>query len=236
MRHGRSNLKTQFPAIEDSETPFQLPASWSWVRLGELVTDADAGWSPKSEGFARSGENWGVLKVSAVSWDKFLPEENKQLLGGIRPPETAQVRAGDFLISRANTSELVGKSVVVEQEPSKLILSDKIVRLQIVKGCVKQFLSLVNNHAVHARIDYAQEASGTSLSMKNVSRGVIYALAVPLPPLAEQHRIVTKVDELMALCDRLEAQLTTTQTESRRLLEAVLEEALEWQPELAIHQ
>ena len=48
------------------------------------------------------------------------------------------------------------------------------------------------------------------------------SLTFPLPPLAEQHRIVAKVDELMALCDRLEAQLTTTQTESRRLLEAVL--------------
>jgi type I restriction enzyme S subunit len=47
-----------------------------------------------------------------------------------------------------------------------------------------------------------------------------------VPPLAEQHRIVAKVDELMAVCDRLESQLTTTQTESRRLLEAVLHEAL----------
>jgi len=43
---------------------------------------------------------------------------------------------------------------------------------------------------------------------------------------SEQHRIVDKVDELMAVCDQLEAQLTTTQTDSRRLLEAVLHEAL----------
>ena len=49
---------------------------------------------------------------------------------------------------------------------------------------------------------------------------------VSLPPLAEQHRIVAKVDELMALCDQLEAHLTTTETDSRRLLEAVLHEAL----------
>jgi len=47
-----------------------------------------------------------------------------------------------------------------------------------------------------------------------------------VPPLAEQHRIVAKVDELMALCDQLEAQLTTTETDTRRLLEAVLEAAL----------
>lgn len=50
--------------------------------------------------------------------------------------------------------------------------------------------------------------------------------AIPIPPLAEQQRIVAKVDELMALCDRLEAQLTTTQTESRLLLESVLHHAL----------
>ena len=48
----------------------------------------------------------------------------------------------------------------------------------------------------------------------------INALAIPLPPLAEQDRIVAKIDELMAVCDQLEAQLTTTQTESQRLLGA----------------
>ena len=49
---------------------------------------------------------------------------------------------------------------------------------------------------------------------------------LPLPPTPEQHRIVAKVDELMAVCDRLEVQLTATQTESRRLLEAVLHATL----------
>jgi type I restriction enzyme S subunit len=50
---------------------------------------------------------------------------------------------------------------------------------------------------------------------------------VPLPPLAEQHRIVAKVDELMALCDRLEASLTTSDQTRTRLLEATLAEALD---------
>jgi restriction endonuclease S subunit len=54
----------------------------------------------------------------------------------------------------------------------------------------------------------------------------IRMLKVPLPPLAEQHRIVAKVDELMALCDELEARLTTASATRRQLLEATLHEAL----------
>jgi type I restriction enzyme, S subunit len=63
--------------------------------------------------------------------------------------------------------------------------------------------------------------------IKNSFRlGDVGEMIIPIPPLAEQHRIVAKVDELMALCDQLETQLNTTETDSRRLLEAVLHEAL----------
>jgi type I restriction enzyme S subunit len=62
--------------------------------------------------------------------------------------------------------------------------------------------------------------------MNNVSLEDIHNFVVPVPPLAEQHRIVAKVDELMALCDRLEASLTTSNQTRTRLLEATLAEAL----------
>jgi type I restriction enzyme S subunit len=64
------------------------------------------------------------------------------------------------------------------------------------------------------------------MSVPALQQGVLEQIPVRLPPLAEQHRIVAKVDELMALCDQLEAQLTTTEADSRRLLEAVVHEAL----------
>jgi type I restriction enzyme S subunit len=63
-------------------------------------------------------------------------------------------------------------------------------------------------------------------AQKNINIGILNAVLIPLPPLAEQRRIIAKVDELMALCDQLEAQLSTTKADSRRLLEAVLHEAL----------
>jgi type I restriction enzyme S subunit len=212
--------------LPKDKLPFDVPDNWIWIPFSDLISHSDAGVSPKTEGFPKSGNAWGVLKVSAVSWDKFNSDENKQLLPGATFPESAQVHMGDFLISRANTSELLAKCVIVEDQPKNIILSDKIVRLHIMEYCEKKFLCFVNNHSAYARSYYASKGSGTSHSMKNVSRPIIYALPIPLPPLAEQNRIVARVDELMALCDQLEAQLTATGADSRRLLEAVLHEAL----------
>ena len=64
-------------------------------------------------------------------------------------------------------------------------------------------------------------------AIPNLSAQQINETPIPLPPLAEQHRIVAKVDTLMALCDQLETSLTTATTTRSRLLEALLHEALE---------
>jgi len=190
------------------------------------VVHSDAGWSPKTHDYPRSGDEWGVLKVSAVSWDKFRAWENKQLLPGTEPRLQVEVKQGDFLISRANTAELIARAVLVDEPQSKLMMSDKIVRLHLSANCSHRFVWIVNNYADFARDHYMRHASGVSPSMKNISRSVILSLPFPLPPLAEQHRIVAKVNALMALCDRLEASLATIDDTRRRLLDALLAEAL----------
>jgi type I restriction enzyme S subunit len=206
--------------------PFDAPPGWTWICLGRLVGRSDAGWSPKTEDRPRAGEEWGVLKVSAVSWDKFRAWENKQILPGTQPRLQAQVKRGDFLISRANTVELIARAVIVDEEPVNLMMSDKIVRLRLSANCDHRYVWIVNNYADFARGHYARHASGVSASMKNVSRDVIMTLPLPLPPLAEQHRIVTRVDELMALCDQLEASLTYTAATCRRLLDTLLHQGV----------
>ncbi len=212
--------------LSDAEQVFALPCGWVWCRLGELAYDSDSGWSPQTENFPREGDAWGVLKVSAVSWNHFDPLANKQVLPRTEPRPAAAVRKGDFLMSRANTAELIARAVIVEDEQKNLMMSDKIVRLRLTDYCNRRFPLLVNNYADFARSYYAANATGLSPSMKNVSRRTILDLPVPLPPLAEQHRIVARVNELMTLCDRLEASLATVQTARRRPLDALLAEAL----------
>jgi type I restriction enzyme S subunit len=63
-------------------------------------------------------------------------------------------------------------------------------------------------------------------AQKNINLEILTQVLIPIPPLAEQHRIVAKVDELMAICDQLETKITATENDSRSFLESVLAEAL----------
>jgi len=188
------------------DIPYELPVGWQWVVLGSMLTDIQAGWSPAAQTRPKEGDEWGVLKVSACSWGEFRSGENKALQPGQTPRPALEVKAGNFLISRANTAELVGRSVVVHATPPHLMLSDKTLRMKVVDGCNARYLNLANLSQV-AREHYEREATGTSRSMKNVSQRIIRRTPIPLPPREEQDRIVMVVDELMALLHRLRVEL-----------------------------
>ncbi|OYO30563.1 restriction endonuclease subunit S [Janthinobacterium sp. PC23-8] len=225
ISEGKIKKEKMLATISEDEKPFDLPANWEWVRLGKLVEKSGAGWSPSCEGHAREGDSWGVLKVSAVSWGKFLPNENKALPKTLEPRLDCVVESGDFLITRANTDELVARSVVVENCPPNLMLSDKIVRLRLSLLCSNKFINLVNL-SPFSRNYYALAAGGTSSSMKNVTREQILNLVAGTPPLAEQHRIVAKVDELMEFCDRLKSRITATNQQQKKLADVLVEHAV----------
>ena len=135
------------------------------------------------------------------------------------------LRSGDILITRVNGSaDIVGSFVPVESDLDA-IYCDHFIRMRIDADLVHARylvllgkMELVRNQIANLFV--------TTAGQKTVNQGHISSLLVAIPPLVEQYRIVAKVDELMALCDRLEAQLTVFQTESRRLLEAVLHDAL----------
>ncbi len=207
--------------VNSSEQPFQIPSNWLWVRLGNIALASDSGWSPQCESEPREGTNWGVLKVSAVSWGVFRPNENKALPPGMDGKSDCEVHPGDFLLSRANTADLVARSVIVRETPPHLMMSDKIVRFSLPDLVCKEFINIANL-CQSSREYYSKNASGTSSSMKNVGRDVMCNLPIPLPPLAEQKRIVAKVDELMALCDQLESQQKQRETKKATLVQAAL--------------
>lgn len=209
--------------LGEDERPFEVPEGWAWERFGAVITGSEAGWSPSCSNVPRTGTNWGVLKVSAVSWGEFRSQENKELPADLPSRPEYEVLPADFLISRANTEELVARSVIARTPEPKLMLSDKVIRLHLSEYVCREYLNL-NNNSTWARSYYAANASGTSSSMKNVSREVIMQLPVPLPPLAEQGRIVARVEELRRLCADLRGRLSQRKDIQRALSAALVEQ------------
>ena len=114
---------------------------------------------------------------------------------------------------------------MVDRTEPGLMISDKLIRFRLISRLSPRFFALTLNAGItNAAIEDAK--SGMAVMQMNISQDKLRAVPVPLPPLAEQQRIVAKVDELMALCDRLEASLAATATTRRLLLDALLAEAL----------
>ncbi|WPD21062.1 MAG: restriction endonuclease subunit S [Candidatus Electrothrix scaldis] len=227
IKEGQIKRQKKLPEITEEEKPFALPSGWEWARFDSLSLHSEAGWSPKCESAPRVGNNWGVLKVSAVTWGNYNPDENKALPDNLEPKPEYEVKPRDFLISRANTAQLVARSVVVPDDaPAQLMMSDKIIRFVFSSKVDVEFINRVNSSSF-CRDYYARIAGGTSSSMKNVSRVNIRNLPIPLPPLPEQHRIVTKVDELLTLCDTLKSRLHKARSTQVQLADALVAQVVD---------
>jgi type I restriction enzyme, S subunit len=205
----------------DCEPAFSAPKSWGWARLETLceqIGDIDHK-MPRAVPI-------GVMFLSAkdlkddgdldFSDPKFISEEDfLRLSRKILPVRD------DIIYSRIGAR--LGKARLVKVD----------ARFLISYSCclIRPLHQFINKHYLQTFLDshlaLQQAHFGVkSIGVPDLGLGEIKAYRVPLPPLVEQHRIVAKVDELMTICDKLEAQLTITEANNRRLLEAVLYEAL----------
>jgi type I restriction enzyme, S subunit len=203
-----------------------LPSQWSWVNLGELISLMDAGWSPACPTQPAEPDTWGVLKTTAVQVMEYLEIENKKLPDNKSPKEQYEVRPGDILITRAGPKNRVGVSCVVKKTRPKLMISDKIIRFHLIEaGFSEEYICLCLNAG--ETYQYLESAkSGMAESQMNISQDKLKSAPIPLCPANEQHRIVDKVDELMALCDQLKARLAVASETRTHLAEAIVEQGL----------
>jgi type I restriction enzyme S subunit len=137
-----------------------------------------------------------------------------------------EVHPGDFIMSRANTLELVGACTFVKKTRPKLMLSDKTFRFVFrdKHKIINKYLDMVlKSPALRKQIEHS--ASGTSPTMKNISKEKVLALLLPPFMLPEQRRIVGELDALQAEVDALKRLQAETAAELDALLPAVLDRA-----------
>lgn len=221
VKEGKIKKQKPLPLVSDEEKRFSLPKGWMWCRLGDLALGSEAGWSPQCEPHPRNDKEWGVLKISAVTWGEFNPEENKALPLKLEPRQEYEVKGRDFLLSRANTSELVARSVVVPQTvPKHLMLSDKIIRFQFSDFLDVNYINIVNN-SIFSREYYGVVAGGTSSSMKNVTRNHVSLLPVALPSHNEQKKIYSVIASILVFCDMLKDRIVKGEEIKRDLTDSI---------------
>lgn len=218
----RLGVKHSVVPLGAEEVPFELPAGWSWTRVGEICSKTGSGSTP------RGGKD--VYKKSGVP---FLRSQNVYN-DGLRLDDVAFIDApthkrmkgthvlpGDLLLNITGGS--MGRCGRVPYDFGDANISQHVAIIRPAVSGMEAFLhSLVLSPYFQAFIFDEQTGAGRGGLPKNR----MDKIAVALPPLAEQNRIVAKVDALMALCDRLETALTTADTTRARLLEALLHEAL----------
>ena len=157
------------------------------VQLRDVIADLENGWSPKCHDRPAEPDEWGVLKLGAVSFGVFNPEENKALPRRLEPRSHLEVKSGELLISRANVTRLVGAVALAGETRPKLMLCDKIFRVVSREPApvdMKFLAEVLRISAVRRQIE--ANVTGTSPTMKNISKPALMSLTFPLPPKPEQ--------------------------------------------------
>ena len=209
--------------IDPSTPPFEVPAQWVWSRLGDAVLFTQYGTSRKAHPGASGIPvlTMGNIQDGMVVWknQKRIPESSNDL-------PALYLRKFDILYNRTNSAELVGKTGIYLGEDDCMTFASYLIRIRTSEtvGC-PQYLNLAMNTLVF-RTTQIMPLIKKQTGQANVNGTALKNMMVPLPPLAEQQRIVTTVDELMALCDLMDKKLVTADDTRRRLLDALLYEAL----------
>ncbi len=198
----------------------RIPTTWRFVQLGDVVEIVRGITFPASEKSKEPGPGKIACLRTAnvqdeIEWDDLL-YVRESFVG--REDQYLQPR--DIVMSMANSRELVGKVALVAEHLSQRstfggflgVLRPYFVEPRYVMALLR---------TPRARAALIDSASQTT-NIANVSLGKLRPLPIALPPIEEQHRIIAKVDELMALCDRLEAEQADAEAAHAKLVEALL--------------
>lgn len=182
----------------------KFPQHWSLEHLKYHLSNIEQGWSPQSDNFPADLDEWGVLKVGAVNgWD-FNANENKRIPPELDIPLEYEIKSGDILVSRANTTELVGSASLVKEIRPRLLLCDKLYRPVLQSNRLTPEYLVFYLRSLTGRFEFERDATGASSSMQNISQGTLTNLWIPIPPLDEQISIVVHIENQLLLLEKLE--------------------------------
>lgn len=194
IKSGKIKKDKTLPEITDDEKPFDIPESWKWVRWGALSESIQYGFNApaKEKGRIR------MVRISDIQdgnvlWDTVpfcdIAENNI---------ETYLLGKNDILFAR--TGGTVGKSFLVKEVPYESVYAGYLIRTRYSSLLCPEYMK----HFMESQLYWEQLRNGTiATAQPNCNGQTLSKMILPLPPLAEQKRIVAKLEQLLPLCERL---------------------------------
>ncbi|MEI8603629.1 restriction endonuclease subunit S [Shewanella sp. PP-Sp27a-2] len=209
-------LKKQkpLPEIREDEKSFELPQGWAWSRLGDIAT-ASTGYAFKSSQYTDNGTF--VLRVTNINPDGTIDRLDSKFID----PILAESEFSKFLLCENDILMVMvggslGKVGIVSKNVLPAVLNQNMWKLSQLGGIPFPFFKCILEFINKNQITITASTHG------HLAQGDYLSKLVPTPPLKEQHRIVAKVDELMSLCDALEAQTEASIAAHQTLVETLL--------------
>ncbi len=200
-------LKSVF--LEMFGDPVRNERGWEKKPLSALLVDIESGKSPTCEPRKATEDEWGVLKLGAVTSCFFKEWENKALPQDVNPSVRDEVKPGDLLFSRKNTYELVAASAYVFTTRPKLLMPDLIFRFVFQDDAEVNPIfiwKLITADSQRKKIQSL--AAGAAGSMPNISKANLKQALLPIPPLGLQNKFAAIVEKVETIKTRYQQSLT----------------------------
>lgn len=222
VKEGKIKADKPLPTIGIDEKPFEVPTAWEFVRLRSLSSEIGTG--PFGSMIHQSDYVEGGIPLINPSHmiNDLIVEETGVAVSQEKSKELSSYRlySGDIVLARRGE---VGRCAIVTDRENGWLCGTGSFYLRLSADISRRFMAMFFR-ASSTRDYLVGNAVGTT--MVNLNHGILNNLPVALPPLAEQQRIVTKVDKLMVLCDQLKSRLSDAQTTQLYLADAFVEQAI----------
>ena len=178
------------------EVPFELPEGWEWCRLKEITTELKYGTSEKSSLEGKIP----VLRMGNITTNGTIDYSNIVFSSNEEDIKEFLLTKGNLVFNRTNSSDLVGKTAIYRGE-MPAIFAGYLIKIALLR-VNPEYTNLVMNSSYYRKWCYSVKSDAVNQS--NINAEKLSNLLIPLPPLAEQHRIAPKVEQLLAIVDTIE--------------------------------
>ena len=192
IKEDKIKKEKPLPEITEEEKPFEIPESWMWVRLGEIAS-INGGFAFKSTNYTADGVR--VVRISDFNESGFV---NDKIVRHHYDESLSPYVLEKKNILLCMTGGTVGKSLFVTEMNEKMIVNQRVATIKVQTVFPDYVYQVILAPITQKVIQHSKNSTNDNISMDTIKDFLI-----PLPPLAEQKRIVARLEELLPLCERL---------------------------------